>query len=544
MAMQQSMTPLSSIFKCPCSRLSFAHSLCNTAPSVFFRSRGQAGGGATRGVTTCAVGVPAKNWTAGVNTPKEWQWTPHREPRRPGEKRKKIPMPRPKKERVLLRPPMDDTRLAEKLLNSPQLTLTSFPLLSSCLPPAPLNQWDEAWMEEYLLEAKDALGLAGFEAEEGIPGAQLDNLLYLAFQHPDSTRGKRAPYVRNGHTRLAFLGEYVLELGMTEMVLQIFPREMTGSLRERVFGLINKKILPTWLHSASMDRLVYPDGDWETVRWNDKVKPCKSVFYALIAAVYLTLGMPEVFRVLFEVFGFDVDAPECQPKPRGNFEDVDHLSSELDGERLTWQDIAYYQAPEGALFSEPRLFRACVPPGMHRFRNNLWEAESLPVVKKALGYPQFVRDDNPEVTAARNIELDLGLQLCFLHPSTYKTEHPRFCYERLEYLGSKVQDVIMAEKILLKYLDAPGQWIEERHRKILLNRVCGLYLRNLKLHYHIVYSDERHEVFAKARKLRNFATTGVSQALHGLGYTVYGRPEVRRLMFRVMNFEQLESPIE
>lgn len=30
-------------------------------------------------------------------------------------------------------------------------------------------------------------------------------------------------------------------------------------------------------------------------------------------------------------------------------------------------------------------------------------------------------------------------QLCFLHPSTHKLEHPRFCYERLEYLGSKVQ---------------------------------------------------------------------------------------------------------
>lgn len=494
-------------------------------------------------MVTCAVGVPAKNWTNGANTPKEWQWTPHREPRRPGEKRKKIPMPRPKKERVLLRPPLDDTRLAEKLLNSPQLTLNSFPLLSSCLPPAPLNQHDEAWMEEFLLEAKDALGLASFQPEEGSPAAQLDTLLYLAFQHPESVRGRKAPYVRNGHTRLAFLGEYVLELAMAELVLQMFPRELIGSLRERVFGLTNKKLLPGWLKAASMDRLVYPEGDFDLIKWNDKVKPCKSVFHALIAAIYLTLGMPEVYRVLFEVFGFDVDAPKCQPKPRV-YEDVDRLSPDLDGERLTWQEIAFYQPPEGALFSEPRLFRACVPPGMHRFRNNLWELESLPVVKRTLGYPQLVRDDSPEMEAARNVELELGLQLCFLHPSTHKLEHPRFCYERLEYLGSKVQDVIMAEKILMKYLDAPGHWVEERHRRILLNRLCGLYLRNLKLHYHVVYSDERQELFAKARKLRNFATTGVSHALHGLAYCVYGRPEVRRLMFRVMNFEQIESPIE
>lgn len=278
-ALQQTITPLSSVLKAgPGTRLSFAHNLSHFAPGLFYRNGGLDAVRVSRrgfGVVTCAVGVPAKNWTAGENTPKEWQWTPNRQARRPGEKRKKIPMPRPKKERVILRPPLDDTRLAEKLLNSPQLMLNNFPLLSACLPPAPLNQWDEAWMEEFLLEAKDALGLASFEAEEGTPGAQLDTLLFLAFQHPESNRGRRAPYVRNGHTRLAFLGEYVLELAMAELVMQMFPRELTGSLRERVFGMTNKKVLPAWLKSASMDRLIYSDGDWDTVKWTDKVKPCK-----------------------------------------------------------------------------------------------------------------------------------------------------------------------------------------------------------------------------------------------------------------------------
>jgi hypothetical protein len=67
----------------------------------------------------------------------------------------------------------------------------------------------------------------------------------------------------------------VLELAMTELVLQMFPRELTGSLRERVFGMTSKKVLPSWLKAASMDRLIYPDGDWDSVKWNDKVKPCK-----------------------------------------------------------------------------------------------------------------------------------------------------------------------------------------------------------------------------------------------------------------------------
>lgn len=102
----------------------------------------------------------------------------------------------------------------------------------------------------------------------------------------------------------------------------------------------------------------------------------------------------------------------------------------------------------------------------------------------------------------------------------------------------------MAEKLLMKHLDGPGVWLEEKHRRLLLNRLCGRYLRDHRLQHHIVYADERKELFDKARRLRNFATTGVSQAIIGMGYVVYGRPEVRRLMFRVFNFEQLESPIE
>lgn len=30
-------------------------------------------------------------------------------------------------------------------------------------------------------------------------------------------------------------------------------------------------------------------------------------------------------------------------------------------------------------------------------------------------------------------------QLAFMHPTLFKAEHPRFCYERLEYIGQKIQ---------------------------------------------------------------------------------------------------------
>ncbi|XP_020881400.1 ribonuclease III domain-containing protein RNC1, chloroplastic [Arabidopsis lyrata subsp. lyrata] len=267
--------------------------------------------------------------------------------------KKKVP---PK--RFILRPPLDDKKLAERFLNSPQLSLKSFPLLISCLPSSKLNNADKTWIDEYLLEVKQALGYSLEPSEilgDDNPAKHFDTLLYLAFQHPSCDRA-RARHVKNGHSRLWFLGQYVLEL-----------------------ALIGKR----------------------------------SVFWALFGAICLCYGMPEVYRVLFEVFGMDPDADECQPRSRRQLEDVDYVSVEFEGKKLGWQDIATYKPPEDALFAHPRLFRACVPLGMHRFRGNIWDFDSKPKVMQTLGYPLPMNDRIKEITEARNIELGLGLQVEF-----------------------------------------------------------------------------------------------------------------------------------
>lgn len=70
----------------------------------------------------------------------------------------------------------------------------------------------------------------------------------------------------------------------------------------------------------------------------------RSVFWALFGAIYLCFGFPEVYRVLFEVFGMDPEDKECQPKLRRQLEDVDYVSVEFEGNKLTWQDVAAYKA--------------------------------------------------------------------------------------------------------------------------------------------------------------------------------------------------------
>ncbi|KAL9327605.1 hypothetical protein ACSQ67_002608 [Phaseolus vulgaris] len=425
--------------------------------------------------------------------------------------------------RFILRPPIDDNKLAERFLNSPQLSLKSFPLLSSCLPSSRLNNADRLWIDEYLLEAKQALGYS-LEPSETLgddnPAKQFDTLLYLAFQHPSCERTK-ARHVRSGHSRLSFLGQYVLDLALGEFFLQRYPRESPGPMRERVFGLIGKRNLDQWIKAASLQNLIFTYDDMDKIRKRERDGPVKSVFWALFGAIYLCFGMREVYRVLFEVFGMDPDAEDCQPRLRRQLEDVDY-------------------PPADALFEHPRLFRACVPPGMHRFRGNIWDYDTRPHVMKTLGYPLEVTDRIPEITEARNIELGLGLQLCYMHPSKYKFEHPRFCYERLEYIGQKIQDLVMAERLLTKHLDAPGLWLQQRHRGLLMNKYCGRYLRAKHLHRYIIYDEKIQDTYENNRRKRNPATTAVQQALHGLSYLVYGKRDVRRLMFEFFDFEQIQ----
>lgn len=186
--------------------------------------------------------------------------------------KKKVP---PK--RFILKPPLDDKKLADRFLNSPQLSLKSFPLLSSCLPSSKLNNADKTWIDEYLLEAKQALGYPLEPSDrfgDDNPAKQFDSLLYLAFQHPSCER-TNARHVRSGHSRLWFLGQYVLELALAEYFLQRYPRESPAPMRERVFGLIGKRNLPKWIKAASLQNLVFPYDDIDKLTKKDREPPVK-----------------------------------------------------------------------------------------------------------------------------------------------------------------------------------------------------------------------------------------------------------------------------
>ncbi|GJV43319.1 ribonuclease III domain-containing protein RNC1, chloroplastic [Tanacetum coccineum] len=289
--------------------------------------------------------------TAITNSQQEQEQLPQNSPQRLlkelSQRQKNInPNKRLPPKRFILKPPLDDAKLAQRFLNSPQLSLKQFPLLSSCLPSMKLNNADKTWIDEFLLEAKQALGYP-LEPSDNLsddnPAKQFDVLLYLAFGHPHCER-TNARHVRSGHSRLGFLGQYVLELAMCEFFMQRYPRESPGPMRERVYGLIGKKYLPQWVKAASLHNLIFQFDDMDKLIRKEREPPVKSVVWALFGAIYLCYGMPEVYRVLFEVFGLDPEDEECQPKLRRQLEDVDYVSAEFEGKKLSWQEVAAYKA--------------------------------------------------------------------------------------------------------------------------------------------------------------------------------------------------------
>lgn len=222
--------------------------------------------------------------------------------------RKKVTSPKKKvpPKKFILRPPLDDKKLVDRFLKSPQLSLKSFPLLSSCLPPSRLNNADQTWIDEYLLEAKQALGYSlepSDQLGDDNPAKHFDTLLYLAFQHPFCERNK-ARHVRAGHSRLCFLGQFVLELAFCEFFLQRYPRELPAPMRERVFGLIGRRNLPKWIKASSLQNLIFPFDEMDRLIRKEREPPVKYVFlcfqFGLFCVVWLFIfGKLDIHHFVF-----------------------------------------------------------------------------------------------------------------------------------------------------------------------------------------------------------------------------------------------------
>jgi ribonuclease-3 len=102
--------------------------------------------------------------------------------------------------------------------------------------------------------------------------------------------------------RLEFLGDSVLDLVISQKLLEHYPNSPEGVLSKKLAALINEKSLATLARSLNLgDALMLGKGELLT-GGRDKDSILADAYEALIAAVYLDGGLKAAMRLIIKQF--------------------------------------------------------------------------------------------------------------------------------------------------------------------------------------------------------------------------------------------------
>jgi ribonuclease-3 len=144
---------------------------------------------------------------------------------------------------------------------------------------------------------KNPEGLAGeldycFENQE---------LLYHAFRHPSYVYEKNDQGIPDNQ-RLEFLGDSVINLAISHLLMQAFPEIKEGELSKRRASLVSESGLYPIASGLKLgDYLLLGKGE-ERTQGREKPSILTDAFEALMGAIYLDGGFAGAMRVIAELF--------------------------------------------------------------------------------------------------------------------------------------------------------------------------------------------------------------------------------------------------
>ncbi len=128
------------------------------------------------------------------------------------------------------------------------------------------------------------------------------SLLAEALRH-SSYAHEHAEQGLGSNERLEFLGDAVLELVVTEMLFQRFPRASEGSLSKARSSMVNEGYLADTARQLELGRYLRLGKGEESQGGRDKSSILADALEAVLAAVYLDGGLARVTRVLDRLLG-------------------------------------------------------------------------------------------------------------------------------------------------------------------------------------------------------------------------------------------------
>jgi ribonuclease-3 len=130
---------------------------------------------------------------------------------------------------------------------------------------------------------------------------QNQELLYRAFRHPSYVYEKNEQEIPDNQ-RLEFLGDSVINLAISHLLMQSFPQMKEGDLSKRRASLVSESgLYPIACGLSLGDYLLLGKGE-ERTQGRKKPSILTDAFEALIGAIYLDGGFPDAMRVVGELF--------------------------------------------------------------------------------------------------------------------------------------------------------------------------------------------------------------------------------------------------
>ena len=126
-------------------------------------------------------------------------------------------------------------------------------------------------------------------------------LIFQAFRHPSYVYEKDDLGISDNQ-RLEFLGDAVINLAISHLLMESFPDMKEGDLSKYRASLVSEGGLYHIAHELKLgDYLLLGKGEEQT---NGRKKPSiiTDAFEALIGAIYLDGGFPEALRIITKLF--------------------------------------------------------------------------------------------------------------------------------------------------------------------------------------------------------------------------------------------------
>ncbi|MBR6244228.1 ribonuclease III [bacterium] len=121
-------------------------------------------------------------------------------------------------------------------------------------------------------------------------------LLEEAFTHPS------ADFVGKNYQRLEFLGDEVVNLGVSQLLFRTFPDAEEGKLSKARSNLIDEQGLAFNAKNLDLGPMIVLGKGEEKMDGRDKDSILSDVFEAMMAVIFLEAGWMTVYRIITEIF--------------------------------------------------------------------------------------------------------------------------------------------------------------------------------------------------------------------------------------------------